>query len=99
MDVCSAVTRPIAPACDSSLESLQRFFSLLHTSVRDRQTKPWSARRFPRFLVECNRLIETSHLAIQSCQRWFTIMGKCRIELERSFSRGDGFIVKAEIPI
>src|SRR4029450_1171365 len=95
----NCITRSIPPACDSSLQSFQCLLALLHARVCDRQTEPWSSSEFSRLLVECDCIIEASHLAIQRCKRWLTIMGKCGIKLNRSFSGGDRLVVKTEIAV
>ncbi len=95
----NCITRSIAPACDSCLQSFQRLLALLHASVSDRQTEPWPPGEFSCLLVECNRIIETPHLAIQCCERRLTIMGKSWVKLECPFSGCDRFVVKTEIAI
>src|SRR5438874_13717669 len=86
MHVRNGVTRPITPACDSCIESVQRLLAAVHASVSDRQTKPWPAVELSCLFVECNCFIEPPHLTIQCCERRLAIMGKCRIKLECALS-------------
>src|SRR4029077_3970660 len=99
MHMRDGVTRTVAPACDSSLESFQRLLALVHPSISDRQTKPWPASKFSCFFVELNCFIETSHFAIQCCQQRLTIMGKCWIKLQCALAGRHRFVVKTKVAI
>src|SRR5438876_9182901 len=95
----NCIARAIAPSYDSCFERLQRFLAAVHARIGDRQTEPWSAGEIMCLFIKCNRIIEASHLAIQRCQRWLAIMGKCRIKLQRAFACSNRFVVKTEITV
>src|SRR5436189_181301 len=97
VDVRNGVTRSITPACDSCIESCQRFLAPFHASVRNRQTKAWPPGKLSRLFVEGNGVIEPSRLAIQRCQCRLSIVSKGRIELECALSGFGGCVASFRV--
>src|SRR5207245_9497715 len=81
LDTSNRIAGRIPPTTrDGPGKNFARLIRSIHPRVSDRQTKSWTTADTLRLLVERNRFVEASHLAIKRGQQWLAI-NKCGVQL------------------